>query len=253
MYETLAGRVPFTGRSAMAVLRQHIDAPIPDLAESWPDAPPILCSVVRRCLEKTPDARYPSIPCLAADLIEQWPTPELIELAEIARGATIIGTPKSAARNARAVFSAASVTREAGATSPTILQPRRQEPSSLLSSAWKWVLAAGGAVLVLLAVLFFLRLHRKPQIPKGATPVFLRAKDGSIVRAAWESYDPSSLRMKFHLYRADGSWETKSFSVAEFAEKFGDIYPTTEVKLFAPDAAPPEIAPTPEIPAKKAE
>ena len=73
-YEILAGRPPFTGPSAQAVVAAHlVQAPTP-LAELRPSVPPALAALVMRCLEKRPADRWQS----AAELLhtlESFSTP----------------------------------------------------------------------------------------------------------------------------------------------------------------------------------
>ena len=66
MYEMLAGRVPFDGDSAMAVIYQHIHEPPPPIKE----IPPQIGAVIDRALAKNPDERYQSADQMAADFYE---------------------------------------------------------------------------------------------------------------------------------------------------------------------------------------
>ena len=57
-YELLAGKPPFTNRSAQQLLAAHaIEAP-PALALRRPDVPPAVDRLVMRLLAKNPDDRY---------------------------------------------------------------------------------------------------------------------------------------------------------------------------------------------------
>jgi hypothetical protein len=66
LYEMLAGRVPFDGDSAMAVIYQHIHEPPPPIQ----DIPPQIGAVIDRALAKNPDERYQSANQMAADFYE---------------------------------------------------------------------------------------------------------------------------------------------------------------------------------------
>jgi serine/threonine-protein kinase len=72
LFRMLSGQVPFTGRTAIDVIVQHIQAPLPWLREVTPDAnlPIEVELVMRRCLEKDPRARYPSVQALLFALDE---------------------------------------------------------------------------------------------------------------------------------------------------------------------------------------
>ncbi len=69
LFEMLAGHLPFDGDDPLAVMAQHVDAPVPPLKTPAGEAvPPAVEAVVRRCLEKNRDDRYPSVAELLADL-----------------------------------------------------------------------------------------------------------------------------------------------------------------------------------------
>jgi tetratricopeptide (TPR) repeat protein/predicted Ser/Thr protein kinase len=57
-YEALAGALPFSGRSAMEVLRAHANEVVEPLRARGAKVPPALEAVVLRLLEKKPDARF---------------------------------------------------------------------------------------------------------------------------------------------------------------------------------------------------
>ncbi|UJR85074.1 Hypothetical protein I5071_71530 [Sandaracinus amylolyticus] len=57
LYELLAGRHPFTGETANAVMANAIKEPHPRLAEVAPHVPEELAKIVERCLEKDPARR----------------------------------------------------------------------------------------------------------------------------------------------------------------------------------------------------
>jgi serine/threonine protein kinase len=97
-YEMLAGAMPFTGKSAIAVLRKQVDEPPPSLSDKRGQLPPELERVVFRALAKVPDERYGSAAEMATDLVRVGQTPELAELAASALPATartIINAPIS--------------------------------------------------------------------------------------------------------------------------------------------------------------
>ena len=71
LFEMVAGHLPFDGDDPLAVMAQHVDAPVPPLTTPSGDAvPPGVDAVVRRCLEKNREDRYPSVAELLADLVD---------------------------------------------------------------------------------------------------------------------------------------------------------------------------------------
>jgi serine/threonine protein kinase len=65
LYEMVAGRKPFEGRSGLEVLRAILDAPVPALGDEIP-AP--VRAVVEKALEKNPAERYQSMQEVVVDL-----------------------------------------------------------------------------------------------------------------------------------------------------------------------------------------
>jgi hypothetical protein len=84
----LPGRVPFTGKSAIAVLRQQVEIDPPPLAERRAELPAEICAAVHRVLAKKAAERHVSAAELAADLVRAGQTPELVELAAAGLPAT---------------------------------------------------------------------------------------------------------------------------------------------------------------------
>ena len=72
LFRMLSGQVPFSGPTAIDVIVQHIQSPLPWLREVTPTAnvPIELELVMRRCLEKDPRARYASVQALLFALDE---------------------------------------------------------------------------------------------------------------------------------------------------------------------------------------
>jgi serine/threonine protein kinase len=59
LYELLAGCAPFEARDAFEMVRQHIQEPVPPLADKvGSDVPPELIAFVHRCLAKAPADRF---------------------------------------------------------------------------------------------------------------------------------------------------------------------------------------------------
>jgi serine/threonine protein kinase len=60
VYHLVAGRPPFAGSSALAVVMAHMREPLEPLAAVRPDLPVGLCAIVDRLLAKDPADRFPS-------------------------------------------------------------------------------------------------------------------------------------------------------------------------------------------------
>ncbi|MBG0567242.1 diguanylate cyclase [Actinoplanes sp. NEAU-A11] len=68
LFECLTGRLPFEADDVGELLRLHLAAPVPEIAELRPGVDPVLTAVVYRLLAKDPDDRYPDAGALLADL-----------------------------------------------------------------------------------------------------------------------------------------------------------------------------------------
>ncbi|HEY3662467.1 MAG TPA: protein kinase [Chthoniobacterales bacterium] len=71
MFDLLAGRPPFLGEHALAVIKQAAEKPAPKLRAIVPGTDRDLETICARCLEREPSARYLSAGDLAEDL-ERW-------------------------------------------------------------------------------------------------------------------------------------------------------------------------------------
>jgi serine/threonine-protein kinase len=67
-YELLAGRPPFTGTTAQAIVAAHLTENPPDLAAVRPDAPAPLAGALVRAMAKDPAARFPTAAAFGAAL-----------------------------------------------------------------------------------------------------------------------------------------------------------------------------------------
>ncbi|MCC6132450.1 MAG: serine/threonine protein kinase [Acidobacteria bacterium] len=59
-FELLSGKPPYEGDSALAVLHQHVTAPVPPLSRSVPGLPLAVDGVLQKALAKEPADRHPS-------------------------------------------------------------------------------------------------------------------------------------------------------------------------------------------------
>ncbi len=63
-YQMLTGELPFTAPTVPGVLLKHITEAAPSIEQKRPDCPPDLSGAVMRCLEKTPEDRWPTADAL---------------------------------------------------------------------------------------------------------------------------------------------------------------------------------------------
>jgi serine/threonine-protein kinase len=71
LFNLLAGRPPFIGANALSVIRQAAATPAPKVRSFTPSLGRDLETIVARCLERDPKARYQTAGALAEDL-ERW-------------------------------------------------------------------------------------------------------------------------------------------------------------------------------------
>jgi len=71
LYCGLTGKYPFDGPHATAIITAHVTRDVPSFASVSPDlrVPDGLEAIVRRCLEKKPGRRFPSMDALIAELL----------------------------------------------------------------------------------------------------------------------------------------------------------------------------------------
>jgi eukaryotic-like serine/threonine-protein kinase len=77
LFELLSGRVPFALATGVATMSAQITEPPPSIRHKAPDRAisPALAAVVRRCLQKRPDDRFPSALALRDALLEALSRP----------------------------------------------------------------------------------------------------------------------------------------------------------------------------------
>jgi serine/threonine-protein kinase len=69
LFEMLAGRAPFAdGGSSRATIMRRLTSPAPDVRTFRPDAPDDVAFIVRRCLERSPNDRFPTASFLRMSL-----------------------------------------------------------------------------------------------------------------------------------------------------------------------------------------
>jgi serine/threonine protein kinase/WD40 repeat protein len=157
-FHLIAGQVPFPGGTPMEKLLKHrIEAPRP-LEKVRPQVPPAVAAVVRRLMAKKPEERYqtPAELGLALDALKGGSAPQAILVPS--GGAFRSGPPAAVPSNGPAptVPMASWATPDMGVTGASGRSKKR------------WLLLAGGAVALIVALVFFLVLLFSPG-PKNQT------------------------------------------------------------------------------------
>jgi tetratricopeptide (TPR) repeat protein len=143
LFEMLAGRAPFTGPNAQAVMSRRLLEPAPDLAEVQPDTPAWVSRVVRRALARDPAERFASASELARSLAEPVAAPDAPRRAD-GEPSTLVEREECLETLERALRSAAAgrgamvvVSGEAGIGKTAVLEEftRAERPIRLL---WGW-------------------------------------------------------------------------------------------------------------------
>lgn len=68
LYEMLTGRVPWEGDNPLAVMSQHLNAPVPAVHKLNRDVPAPIEGIIRKALRKQPDERYQDAAAMRDDL-----------------------------------------------------------------------------------------------------------------------------------------------------------------------------------------
>jgi len=87
LYEMLAGEVPFSGDTNLAVMAQHLNGIAPRLDRVNPVIPVELAAITARCLARNPDERYADMPALM-DALDHPESADLTILEKAAGKAT---------------------------------------------------------------------------------------------------------------------------------------------------------------------
>jgi len=175
LYEALAGQPPFTGKSAITILRQHVeDSPKP-LSSFGADVPPEVEKILQKMLAKKREQRYQSLAELAVDLAPIHRTSSLSGLVSEAKRRGLVPGPPTAVVTAP--------------TAPSVPVPDRTvELATRFREYGKWVAIGAAAALVIVAALGVIAAivqheRRKPQKPIP------------LVRERWESGKVEPLRL----------------------------------------------------------
>src|SRR5262249_43431514 len=126
LYELLTGSPAFKRDTLPALCTSILHEPAPSLRDTVPDLPKDLDAIVRRALEKSPDARHQDLAELADDLAPF--TPDGPELA--ARIHRVLGNEKRAAAPSTLVLAQTTAALETVAPPPA-LPGEEVEPSAV--------------------------------------------------------------------------------------------------------------------------
>jgi len=223
LYETLTGQLPFTGRSALAIIRQHMDTPPPPLENAVPGIAPALGRAIQRCMAKRPSERYRDCAELAADLAEIYRTPELTALAQLRMAPTVhaassVDEFRTTVLDSESSKAQASTHESGGAAE----SPKNKGGSHRRLPAWTWVTIGFAAVLLLaMSSGLLLRGRRDAQPPAlnvnapAGGPVFRLVQ----FRAA---ADQERWSYVVDVRQADGSWKRETVTgLQTFQKRFG--------------------------------
>ncbi len=99
LYESLAGKPPFTGDSPVAVAYQHVSEAAATADQVNPDVPPEISAIVAHAMEKDPANRYQTADAFRDDLMRYLSGSEPVAAAAILAGAAtaMIPQPQAAA------------------------------------------------------------------------------------------------------------------------------------------------------------
>jgi serine/threonine-protein kinase len=134
LYELLSGTTAFHAESVADICASILDKEPTSLADLRPDLPADLVAIVRHCLEKNPDDRYPSIAELAVALLPFAP-PRALAIAEASawiRRAAIrtVGAPVVAEGRISSGSIAALPVKDVRRSAPTTPRELRKTPAS---------------------------------------------------------------------------------------------------------------------------
>jgi Tol biopolymer transport system component len=131
LFEAVAGRPPFAGRSAIDTLHRIVHTEAPHLRDLHPGAPAELERIVEKCLAKDPEDRYQSTKDLAVDLRHLWRQyetgmlPEKTDRPRPDPGAQVASRAPRARRRLGLLVGAAAVAAAAALIAVLVVSPRR--------------------------------------------------------------------------------------------------------------------------------
>ncbi len=132
LFELLTSQQPFAGDNVAVLVRSILVSPPLPLAELRPDAPAGLEAVLRRCLEKDPEKRYPNVTEVGKALAPFGPSnaPALVDAIE--RAATSAEARRQAAKGGAAAHGDRSSTSRVDdePTTEPVVEPETDPPTA---------------------------------------------------------------------------------------------------------------------------
>lgn len=190
LFEALTGHVPFTGRSALSIIKQHLEEKPPSLATRLPGVDPQLDRVVARCLAKDPKDRFADCSAMAIALLPLIRTPELIQLAAARTAADTMVADKGAFLQ------------------PTVPLPSETAARSLAARKWLWL--AAGFLSILLLGLIIVRASKRSAAPARGQVVRVETGPHKGETLRWEfasnGTDPKAWVHRVETLNPDGTW-----------------------------------------------
>lgn len=220
LYEALSGALPFRGRSAISIIRQHLEKPPPPLWNERPDLPRDLTDIIHRCLAKKPADRYPDCAAAAADLARVVPLPELAELAAQGGRPSPRTAPPARTQPSRSYPSASLPTAETvRQTFPTATETEPEKRTS----PWLWLALGFLGVLLAAALLFAWAKPRKKRPPRKQG---WRLRSKKYKKALFEllAYDAKTGVFSVRKRLSNGAWLKKQYTLKELRREFGDEF-----------------------------
>lgn len=165
LFQLLTGSPPFGSKNSIDVIVQHMQEPVPALAEKQPglEVPPSLEAIVRRCLEKEPAARYESLDTLI-DSLREVLDPNSPRLTKELRAGGVPHLASPTPFPGAPVATRASDSSEVTRTGILVTAPTRTPPRWLALAALLVVLVAAAAFGVVMA------LDRRTPTPAPSVP-----------------------------------------------------------------------------------
>ncbi len=92
----ISGVPPFVAKTKKHMYRKHLEAPVPDIANTRPGIPPALVALINGCLVKDPAKRTADCGKLSEQLRSIAGDMEHYERSDLAKISAVVGAPKSA-------------------------------------------------------------------------------------------------------------------------------------------------------------